>query len=834
MYHDAEQQKIIELSGSTALVLAGPGCGKTHILARRVFHAATHGEEEYCRMLCVTFTNRAAREMKEKIEGYTGCVPNDLFVGNMHRFCLSFLYKNNILDADTSVLDEEDQLDFLATILERPTPDRVKDFLTKAAYLYQQEHDHPDWIVRRPDRPFAECDFEAVEAYKRFKNENRLIDFDDILLNTYSALQQQQADYVMTDYHWVQVDEVQDMTPLQLAIIDAVTMRHNRTLIYFGDEQQAIFRFIGAGGRALEVLKRQCRGNILRLKRNYRSAGHLVDMCNTLATDWLGLERDFLPEAVNENSDTGTMILYSTPVDKLQYVAANICRNWLSENPKENVALLVRTNKEADELSDLFRLLGLCHFKVSKQDLFHQVPFKTVWSHLAAVSMPFLRHPWARLLYQLRCITTLTGARNFVRMLRDSAIGCDELFAFGRPLRIENLIEIYDSDRDIIVFDTETTGLDTLSDDVVQIAAIKLHHGEVSDHFDVFIHTDKRLPRELSPGVANPIVEDYVAADKTKPEDAFKAFIAFVADAVIAGHNIGFDIKMIRSNIQRRTALDIPDFLADDAGQIDTLTLARLLYPRHKSYRLKDLIVSLGLEGVNSHNASDDVMATYSLISALVAKARKIMPRTKMTHSNPKVMRVAEKLTKVYSEFYFKYRSLLSDNTPGRLNTLSDAIRDTDSFLKSRGFTAGIPRLDYAIELFESCLSDPINDRTFSSRLTHHLFDLLSFNESDLFANGIVNERLSIMTVHKAKGLEMDNVVVFNAGRESGDITDFARLLYVAFSRARKRLAVGVAGYMPAPLVRLKPVFQNLASGRINAAVESELANLRCSKTINV
>lgn len=170
---------------------------------------------------------------------------------------------------------------------------------------------------------------------------------------------------------------------------------------------------------------------------------------------------------------------------------------------------------------------------------------------------------------------------------------------------------------------------------------------------------------------------------------------------------------------------------------------------------------------------------------------------------------------------------MLSDNTPSRQNTLSNAIRDTDSFMRSKGYTAGIPRLDYAVELFESCLIDPVADSTFNRQLAHHLFDLLTFNESDLYANGIVNERLSIMTVHKAKGLEMDNVLVFNAGRESGDIKDFARLLYVAFSRARKRLAVGVAGYMPAPLVGLRPFFQNLASGRINAAVESELSNLR-------
>lgn len=827
MYHDAEQQKIIELHGSTALVLAGPGCGKTHILARRVFHASTHGETDYTRMLCVTFTNRAAREMKDRIQAYTGCMPVGLFVGNMHRFCLSFLYNNGILDADTSVLDEEDQIDFLSTILDNPAPGNIKDFLLKAACLYQQEHDHPEFIVRRPVSPFSESDYKAIDRYRQFKKENRLVDFDDILLITYTVLQQQPgAEFLMTGYRWVQVDEVQDMTPLQLAIIDAVTMRYRRTLVYFGDEQQAIFRFIGAGGRALDMLKHNCRGNILRLNRNYRSPGYLVAMCNTLAMDWLGIDAKFLPEAVENTADAGNMILYDAGRDLLPYVAADICRKWLAEYLGESVAVLVRTNREADEVSDLFCSLAIDHFKVSKQDLFHQVPFKTVWSHLAAISMPTLRHPWARLIYQMRCITTMTGARNFVRMLRDCAIGCDELFDFDSPLRIERLVDAYDSGRDIVVFDTETSGLDTDTDDIVQIAAVRIRGGRVVDRFEVFVDTDKRLPRLLAGGIVNPLVEVYDRAEKWTPQQAFEAFIDFIDDAVLAGHNIGFDLAVLRSNIARRTDLNITDPGLDRTDNIDTLTLARQLFPRYRSHRLADLIGQLGIDGVNSHNAADDVMATVSLLDRLVEKARKIRPRAALTRDNAKVRRVAAKLTKKYGDFYAESRRSMDSE-----GNICSAIRHADAFMKANGFTVGIPRLDYALSLFDSCLIDQDSGKTLRAQLARHLFDLLAFNESDLFANGIVDERLSVMTIHKAKGLEMDNVLVFNVGRESADAKDYARLLYVAFSRARKRLAVGVDTYMPAPVAGIRHFFSLMSQARVKAAVESELANLRINRT---
>ena len=62
------------------------------------------------------------------------------------------------------------------------------------------------------------------------------------------------------------------------------------------------------------------------------------------------------------------------------------------------------------------------HFHVPKQDLFHRLPFKTVWSHLSQYLQPYMVHPWARLLYQMRCVSTLTGARNLVRVLRDSGV----------------------------------------------------------------------------------------------------------------------------------------------------------------------------------------------------------------------------------------------------------------------------------------------------------------------------------------------------------------------------------------------------------------------------
>ncbi len=128
-FDDSSQRELIELYGTSALVLAPPGCGKTHILARRIFHAnAMHGIE-FDKMLCITFTNRAAREMKSRISGYLGYTPQGLFTGNIHRFCLRFLHVNGLISPDTSILDEEDQLEYLLTTFGISKADDVKAFL---------------------------------------------------------------------------------------------------------------------------------------------------------------------------------------------------------------------------------------------------------------------------------------------------------------------------------------------------------------------------------------------------------------------------------------------------------------------------------------------------------------------------------------------------------------------------------------------------------------------------------------------------------------------------------------------------------------------------------
>ena len=103
---DDNQKAIIEFYGEQGVVFAAPGCGKTDVLSRRIVHAHELYGVDYKDMLCITFTNRASREMKERIAETIGKLPENLYIGNLHRFCINFLVRNELIPIDTFLIDD--------------------------------------------------------------------------------------------------------------------------------------------------------------------------------------------------------------------------------------------------------------------------------------------------------------------------------------------------------------------------------------------------------------------------------------------------------------------------------------------------------------------------------------------------------------------------------------------------------------------------------------------------------------------------------------------------------------------------------------------------------
>ena len=212
----AEQQKIIELSSDLHLVLAPPGSGKTELLSRRIEFAQKANFIKPDEMLCLTFTNRAARNMIDRI-------PNEsmIFVGTFHTFCTDLLFKNHIISKQTTMLPEDESKQLMEEALidvleaENITPTQsisIYQLLKYNAYLNQINLELPEYL--RNDVP---KDFDLLEKnhlkkisarYEWLKHSSIYLDFDDIINLTIHGLIHSK---IKSKYSWIQVDEVQDL-----------------------------------------------------------------------------------------------------------------------------------------------------------------------------------------------------------------------------------------------------------------------------------------------------------------------------------------------------------------------------------------------------------------------------------------------------------------------------------------------------------------------------------------------------------------------------------------------------------------------------------------------
>ena len=803
---DEKQQEIVRFNDGCALVLGAPGCGKTHILSYRVAMAHQIFKVEYKDMLCLTFTNRASREMKDRIDQVVGDVNGELYEGNLHRFCIRFLYENNLVPIDTGIIDDSEQEEIIGEILNNPQPKgwQVKGITNTASLIFRKENNFPDILCDTQMSNIFQFETNARD-YIRYKEENRIIDFDDILLLTYRALMSKDyRQYKNSSYKWIQVDEVQDLSPLQLAIIEKLIADNSPTVVYFGDERQAIYSFLGARHDSIVKIRELAGNNLFTLSNNYRSPMYLLDMLNDYAINQLKVDASLLPKTDNKGFvDDGLMLVPCNSYNQKDVVSTIASNLYIrSQEQQSSIGVLVRTNADADAISDKLNDHRISHIKLSKKDVFKTVDFKTLYSHFSVVVNDTRFSDWARLLYQTKAFDKLSLARMFIKKLRDMGLTPTDLLNYPSSSYFIEFCKSY-SEGEIVLFDTETTGLDVFNDDIIQIAAIKMRNGQIvqGSELDIVIELSdgKCIPETLHDGLKNPMVKEYhrrsLGANGDNQyfmtaQQAFEYFVQYVGNAELLGHNVNYDVNILKNNIKRRTSgidFNVPVFW-------DTLKMARILDPNLRKHSLESLLEIYRLEGVNSHNAMDDIRATKSLTDYCFGKMDALREEQQSFLSHPEIRTIQARLLKNYLPMYRHTSEKLYSDIVDDEHTFESEFEYIYHEMVERKHIKEIPTFQYIKMLFSKVVVDTKKEVYFNHQLVNHIYEFRTFNEGDLLQNGIINERVFIMTIHKAKGLEFDNVIVYDVtqGRmpsyRSMNNPEDARVLYVAMSRAKTRL----------------------------------------------
>ncbi len=877
---DDTQQRIIDTQTGRHLVLAPPGCGKTQILAERIRRAHAGGVA-YGDMLCLTFTNRAARGMRDRIRDHVdGEAAADIFVGNVHRYCSRFLFENGLVPAESAVIDDDTTVSIIAMYMnemeERVLTDgrrrRYYSLVMFFAHLMielelgipKPLRLHPECatrddiavmrtICRLQDRPFTaeamadiyehndfyrdlvEADaFDAAlrptarqtllkmryaHAYTAYKRQNNLIDFEDLLLYTYAALR---AGGAYRRYPWVQVDEVQDLNLLQLAIVDELTdgtqTGDGPTVMYLGDEQQAIFSFMGAKLQTLELLKTRCTGHIHHLGVNHRSPKYLVDLLNAYATNELGSDPDLLPRPQGGGAAASheLQLVGSDTLETEYDDVARLARTLAAGHDEETTAVIVSSNNDADTVSQRLEQEGMSHFKVSGTDLFATPEVKLLLAHLSVLANDRNFLAWSRLMKGMMVCQTNASARQFVHQLEARAISPTDLLDYEGTTCVQEFVRLYDGG-DLVVFDTETTGLNVFEDDIVQIAAERIRQGKTVARFSVHIETGRDIPRMLG-DIVNPIIEERRHQTLCGHAEALQRFLDFVGNDVLVGHNAEYDYRIMDYNLRRY--LPAADWQREHPVCLDSLRLIRLLRPDLKAFKLKMLLRELQLEGENSHLADADVHATVSLLGYCRRRAQEMVDSQQEYLARPGVQERIRLLRRNYGGLFKDARSRLyrrpddaaseGQDMPGGDNTAAgrDAaapavVAELQRFydaLRRQGWCPEVKKLDYILRFLADDIIDASREPSLKEQLDRHIMEMNTFKEADLCGSTTIADRLFVTTIHKAKGLEFDNVIVFDVvdGRipnyysegNPAQLAEDARKLYVAMSRARRRLFI--------------------------------------------
>ena len=350
---DPEQRQAVSHGEGPLLVVAGAGSGKTRVLTYRIAYVLAAGLAQQHEVLAVTFTNKAAREMVERVEMLLGGRPRGGFVGTFHRFALQLL-RNHPREAQLpqrfAIADDDDQRRTLEGALKRLqiSPDRLsaraarsRISAAKNALLGPQEMAA---AARTPDQFLLA---EVFDAYAAELKSAGAIDFDDMLLLSVRVLEHEEAirKGLADRFRWILVDEYQDTNEAQARLLKLLTSKHpNLTVV--GDEDQSIYRWRGAQVENILRFDQTYPGaKVVTLGRNYRSAEPILRAAAAVIAN----NTQRRPKKLSSEAGAGVPVIAyqaADEIDEARFVAEQIERLRGEVRPGET-AILFRINAQS-------------------------------------------------------------------------------------------------------------------------------------------------------------------------------------------------------------------------------------------------------------------------------------------------------------------------------------------------------------------------------------------------------------------------------------------------------------------------------------------------------
>src|SRR6185295_11333418 len=389
-----EQQDAVLHTSGPLLILAGAGSGKTRVIAHRIAHLVSEGLCEPDRFLAVTFTNKAAEEMRTRVETLLGVDCRRMWISTFHALCARLLRREAPhigLSRDFVIYDSTDQLTVMKQALRQVGGEEsaVQPRLALARISHAKNRmEGPEVFTANSWHPRDAQVGKLYELYVKALRDANALDFDDLLLRTVELFEKAEGvrERYSSKFVHVMVDEYQDTNRPQYLLVQRLAGRH-RNLCVVGDPDQSIYKWRGADLRNILDFEHDFPdAKIVRLEQNYRSTQVILDAASAV----ISKNRNRKDKRLWTDRAGGERVRYVRSGDEIEEAdfIVRTSHRALHEDPENTVAVLYRTNAQSRTLEDALRRAGIAYKIIGGVRFYERKEIKDALAYLKLVLNP--------------------------------------------------------------------------------------------------------------------------------------------------------------------------------------------------------------------------------------------------------------------------------------------------------------------------------------------------------------------------------------------------------------------------------------------------------------
>ncbi|PYO92545.1 MAG: ATP-dependent DNA helicase PcrA [Gemmatimonadetes bacterium] len=390
------QREAVEHPGGPLLVLAGAGSGKTRVLTARIAHLITTLHVAPQRIFAVTFTNKAAGEMRTRIGQLLGADPRGLWIGTFHSLSARLLRREAPLlgfGPNFTIYDSDDSEALVKRLLEARqlstkvySPRSVHGVISSAKNRMLT----PEELGAQMDTPLIKVAADVYAALGPALKQANAMDFDDLLLHPLTLFREhpERLAYWQDRFQHVLVDEFQDTNAAQYLLVKHLAKRHGN-LCVVGDDDQAIYGWRGADVRHMLTFQNDFPGTkLVRLEQNYRSTQIILDAANGIISENTArLGKTLFTE--KKGGEPVTLLSSADERDEAEWLANEYARSAAAGDVAyEGMAILYRTNSQSRPLEEAFRFRGIPYRLIGAISFYERREVKDLLAYLRLIANP--------------------------------------------------------------------------------------------------------------------------------------------------------------------------------------------------------------------------------------------------------------------------------------------------------------------------------------------------------------------------------------------------------------------------------------------------------------